>query len=99
MAERLFNKPLDMIIDGAVIDPVAVSPDRHQIGPTQLREVLRHSRLARPQMLGQLAHRMLAMQQSLHKTKTRGIRQQLQHTDRFLHVRLICIFNYMRIHA
>ena len=99
VTERLGDKPLDVIFDCAVADPVSVPTNGHQIGPAQLGEMLRHRRLTRPQMLGQLAHRVLAAQQGLHETKTCRIRQQLHHTDRFFDVRLICVFNYMRIHA
>lgn len=80
--QRLGCETLDVFVPGRVDDPVAVAPDTYQIRCAQLCEMLRNGRRAGTDMLSELVHRVLTMQQRPHDPQPGGISEQLQDTHR-----------------
>lgn len=99
MGEGLGDEAFNVTIHGPVVDPVPVAPTGDQPGPPELGQVLRHGSMSRTNVLGQLADRVLTMQQRLDESEPSGIGDQLQGPDCLLDVNSVRVFNCMRIHA
>ena len=75
--ERLFSELADVRVLGRVERLCSFPPDCHQPGQSQLRQVLRNAGRVHPQVVRQLVHRVLAMQQGPDDLQPGVIRQEL----------------------
>ena len=61
--------------------------------------MLRDRRLSDAEMIGKITHRVLAVEEFADQSKSSRVGEQLQDPDCLFDMSIVCVFNFMRIHA
>src|SRR5580698_8446052 len=79
--EHLFDEAADVCVVHDIEDPCALTPAPHQARQAELGQVLRDGGRLRTDQLGQLVHRVLALQQRPDDPQPSLVPEKLEHPD------------------
>jgi len=107
LQQRFAREALDVFVAGRVEEPVPLAAHRDHVSCAQLGEVLGHGGRTDADMLGEVVHRVLAVQQSPHDPQPGRVGEQLENSHRGVdltirrHRRMLnaCVVRYLRSHA